>query len=87
MSKITIKTPVEFIALAKACDEALPEVIVADVSIDCYCDAWEASVNAISDEAGISIDSSWLDENAGYVLTLREQIKLHAMQERFPGRC
>ena len=86
MTKITIKTPVYFLQLARECGEELPETISSDVSINCYCDAWEATVNAIADEAGRAIDPSWLDENAGYVLTLREQIKLHAMQERFPGR-
>ena len=37
-------------------------------------------------EAGDAIDPSWLDEHAGYDLTLRDQIKLHAMAERFTGR-
>ena len=86
MSKITIKTPAYFLTLAVDCNESLPEAIVADVAVEFIGDDWVVSVGAITNEAGDAIDPSWLDEHAGYDLTLRDQIKLHAMAERFTGR-
>jgi len=77
---VSFSVPAFFIELAVACKEQLPETINADVSVDFVGDDWEVSVDAIRAEDGTEIDRTWLDENAGYDLSLREQIKLNYIQ-------
>ena len=79
-STVSFAVPVFFVKLADACGEQLPKMINAEVSVDFVGDDWEVSVDAIRAEDGAEIDRTWLDENAGYELSLREQIKLNYIQ-------
>lgn len=84
--QMTFAVPAVFLEMAAACGESLPALINATVEIVFIGDNWEASVISISQQDGSDMDQSWLDENAGYDLTMRQQIKLLALQDCFPGR-
>lgn len=79
-------TPHYFLELAQDCNEFLPAKLIAHVEfyIDSADGYYGVIVEKITGENGEEIDQSWLDEYAGYQFTLREQIKLGHLRERFP---